>query len=67
MKNYTNIDELPACLTVPEMAAYMRISEPIAYQLVHRKDFPAVRVGNRRYIVPKDRLLEWMSRPESAV
>ena len=45
----------------------MRISEPVAYQLIHREDFPVVRVGDRRYIVPKDKLLEWMSRPEAAV
>ncbi len=64
MKNYKSVDELPACLTVPEMAAYMRISEPVAYQLIHRADFPAVKVGDRRYIVPKDRLLQWMGHTE---
>ena len=52
MKNYKSVDELP------------RISEPVAYQLIHRADFPAVKVGDRRYIVPKDRLLQWMGHTE---
>lgn len=67
MTNYKTIDELPACLSVTEVATYLRISKPIAYQLIHRADFPAVKVGEKRYVVPKDRLIKWMSREGAAM
>lgn len=67
MTNYKTVDDLPACLTVPEMAAYLRISKPIAYQLIHREDFPAVKVGEKRFVVPKDKLLQWMACANAAM
>lgn len=47
-------------LTVDEVAAALSISRASAYQAIHAKELPSIRVG-RRLLVPKaalDRLLE---------
>ena len=61
MKNtqYKSFDELPLMLSVPEVAAILRISRAGAYELAHTKDFPAIKIGNR-IVVPRDKLLEWI-------
>ena len=48
-------------LTVKEMAEYLRIGIVNAYKLVREPDFPAVKIlGERKYIIPKDRLDQWV-------
>ena len=48
-------------MTVEEMAHELGISKPIAYELTRRKGFPAIRVSERRIIIPRDRLREWLN------
>lgn len=48
-------------LTVAEAAQMLGISAPKAYELTHRADFPAFRIGNRTLV--SRRLLEkWVDR-----
>ena len=65
-----SIDELPAMLTIPQVALALNISRTSAYELAHCKNFPAMLIGSR-IIVPKDRLVTWIndkiSRNELAV
>ena len=56
---YKSFNELPLMLSVPEVAAILRISRAGAYELAHTKDFPAIKIGNR-IVVPRDKLLEWI-------
>ena len=42
----------------------LSISRAGAYELAHRKNFPAMLVGSR-IVVPKDRLLAWVDRKVS--
>ena len=49
-----------ANLTVKEMAEYLRIGISNAYKLIKEPGFPSVRVLNDRYIIPKDRLDQWI-------
>jgi predicted DNA-binding transcriptional regulator AlpA len=35
------------------------VSISSAYELMHEKDFPGVRIGNR-LIVPKEKFIEWI-------
>lgn len=49
-----------ANLTVKEMAKYLRIGISNAYRLIKEPGFPSVRVLNDRYIIPKDRLDQWI-------
>ena len=61
---YKSFEELPVMLTIPQVASVLSISRAVAYELAHRKNFPAMLVGSR-IVVPKDRLLAWVDRKVS--
>ena len=50
-------------ISVQEMAVHLGISEKNAYNLVHRADFPTVRIG-RRIRVSREGLREWVRQQE---
>lgn len=60
-KSHKNHAELPFTLTVKQIAELLNISLPVAYELTKRADFPAVRVGKKRIMIPRDRLLRWLN------
>ena len=51
--------------TVDEMAAALGISRPVVYELSRKEGFPAIRVSERRIIIPVDSLKKWLDRQES--
>lgn len=55
-----SIGEGRLALSVEEVADALGISRPVAYQLIQREGFPAVRVSERRIIVPVDALRRWL-------
>lgn len=57
---FKSSDQLPASLSVAHVAAYLGISKTTAYALFRSKGFPSLRV-NRRYLIPKDRFLNWIN------
>ena len=59
MTNCRSLDELPAMLTAAELAGALGIARAGAYALLHRKGFPALRIG-KRLMVPKDKLAAWI-------
>lgn len=52
------------CYTVPDLCGLLGISRPTAYELVHRVDFPKVRIG-RRLLVPRVGLERWLEQQSS--
>ena len=48
-------------LSVEETGKLMGVSRQVAYQLIHRPDFPTIQIG-RRVLIPKKQLEEWMDR-----
>ncbi len=56
---YNNYDQLPLFLNAKMVAQLLGVSQSSAYELMHEKDFPALRVGNR-LIVPKDEFQKWV-------
>ncbi|EKP94488.1 helix-turn-helix domain-containing protein [Thermaerobacter subterraneus] len=50
-----SIEDLPLLLTVPEAAKVLRVGVSRAYEMAHRGEIPAVRIG-RRVRVPRDAL-----------
>lgn len=58
MKKYTSFDELPLTLNAEDIQAVMNISRAGAYTLMHREDFPTIRIG-KRMVVPREKFLEW--------
>lgn len=45
--------------SVQEAAAALGVNVNAVYNLSHRRDFPAVRIGNR-ILIPKENLARWL-------
>ena len=45
--NYKSYDELPLFLNAATVAKVLGIAPSSSYELMHEKDFPALRIGNR--------------------
>ena len=59
MNNGQNTEKV--AVSVKEMASMLGISVPRAYDLTKRKGFPAIRVSERRIIIPVEALNRWLS------
>ena len=57
--DYRNFDELPAMLTATELAGALGISRAGAYDLIHSRGFPTLRIG-KRLMAPKDKMRLWV-------
>ena len=55
----TSIEDLPAMLSISQVASALNISRSSAYELAHCKNFPSMLIGSR-ILVPKDRLMAWI-------
>ena len=53
---YTNYDDLPLMLSVPDVASVLGISLAGAYELVRSDGFPSLRIGSR-IVVPKEKFI----------
>lgn len=60
-------EDLPVTLNVEDVAAVLGISCKVAYILVKRRGFPAIRVGERRIVVPRDKFLQWIEKNANEV
>ena len=56
---YKTYDELPLFLNADTVAKVLGISISSAYELMHEKDFPSLKVGNR-LIVSKENFKQWV-------
>jgi excisionase family DNA binding protein len=61
---YKNLDDLPLVLTVDQVAEVLKICRKVAYQLVKEEGL-AIRVGEKRLVIPKDRLLNYLMKKEN--
>ena len=57
---YTNYDDLPLMLSVPDVASVLGISRAGAYELVRSDGFPSLRIGSRS-VVPKEKFIGWIN------
>lgn len=55
-----NLDELPAILKVEDIQKVLRISRATAFNLTKERGFPAIRIGKKRIVIPRDRFLQWV-------
>jgi len=60
MTKTTNWSDLPIILNAADVARVLGISKPVAYEVMHKSDFPSIRVSERRLIVGKDKLMQWL-------
>ena len=56
---YKTYDELPLFLNAATVSSVLGVSPASAYELMHEKDFPALRIGNR-IVVPKEAFIQWV-------
>ena len=57
--NYKSYDELPMFLNAATVAKVLGIAPSSSYELMHEKDFPTLRIGNR-IVVPKEAFIQWV-------
>lgn len=60
MSMTTLLENKKLVLNVKELAGVLGVSEPTAYELTRRVGFPAVRVSERRIVIPVDGLRRWL-------
>ena len=58
---YKSCDELPLFLNAEIVGKVLGVSSTTAYELLHQKDFPNIRVGSR-LIVSKEKFREWVDK-----
>ena len=56
---FTNYDQLPLFLNANTVAQVLGVSISSAYELMHEKGFPALRIGSRM-VVPKEKFCQWV-------
>ena len=56
---FTNYDQLPLFLNANTVAQTLGVSISSAYELMHEKGFPALRIGSRM-VVPKEKFCQWV-------
>ncbi len=52
-------DELPLFLNADMLAKVLGVATSTAYELMHEKDFPALKIGSR-LLVPKEKFRQWV-------
>ena len=60
-QTHTPFEHVPDILNAQQLAEVLGISRAGAYQLLHREDFPTLRIG-KRMLVPRDKLMLWIDR-----
>ena len=61
LSEYKSYDELPLFLNATTVAKVLGVSPSSSYELMHEKDFPVLKVGNRM-VVPKEKFVKWVER-----
>ncbi len=56
---YKSYDELPLFLNASLIANVLGIAESSAYELMHSKNFPVIKIGSRM-VVPKEKFISWV-------
>ncbi len=56
-----NFSDLPLTLKVEQVAEILQVGRNTAYRLTRQKGFPAVRVGEKRVVIPRDRFFQWLN------
>lgn len=64
MITQTSYEQLPLMLNATQLAGLLGISRAGAYELMHSKGFPTLRIG-KRMMVPKEHLARWIDQQSS--
>jgi excisionase family DNA binding protein len=61
---YKSYEELPLFLNAKTVARVLGISPSSGYELMHQRDFPTLKIGNR-IVVPKEKFMKWVEQNTS--
>ncbi len=56
---YKSYEELPLFLNSKQVAEVLGVSPSTGYELMHERDFPVLKIGNRM-VVPKEKFIAWV-------
>ena len=56
---FKSYDEMPLFLNAEMVAKALGVATSTAYELMHEKDFPALKIGSR-LLVPKEKFRQWV-------
>ena len=56
---FKSYDEMPLFLNAEMVAKALGVATSTAYELMHEKDFPALKIGSR-LLVPKEKFRLWV-------
>ena len=59
MKELNVSTNIPKCLNADDIQASLKLSRAGVYTLMHREDFPTIRIG-KRMLVPEDKFIQWL-------
>ena len=59
VSQFKSFDELPLFLNADLVAKTLGVATSTAYELMHEKDFPTLRIGSRM-VVPKEKFIQWV-------
>lgn len=62
---YKSYEELPLFLNATTVAKVLGVAPSSSHELMHEKDFPALRIGNR-IVVPKEAFIRWVEQHTGA-
>ena len=54
------VESLPLVLTPKDIAKVLQISRNTTYEIMHRKDFPTLKIG-KQYRVSREQFLNWLN------
>lgn len=58
---FTSYDQLPLTLRAEDIAQVLDLSRGGAYALMHRQDFPCIRIGKKCMRVERSAFLAWVA------
>ena len=61
-KLYYDKREIPLFIKVSDVARILNISRTFAYELIRMPDFPAITVGGRKRVIPRDQFFAWLEK-----
>jgi excisionase family DNA binding protein len=62
MSDESSLTPTPNILKVVEAAKYLKVSKTLLYELIQKKQIPFTRVSQRRIVIRKRDLDEWIER-----
>lgn len=60
VSEYKSYKDLPLFLNAEIVSKVLGIAPSSAYELLHEKDFPSLRIGSR-IVVPKESFIQWVN------